>query len=173
LHRPYLASAPQNRQAVEKQVPLMLSLVKQYVAEMGVTDNFYQQMVNTETSQMVIYKDNYKKLAPEYDPVYQEVQSSYDARHYGVTTSEMRERERDAQGCFMRKDMNGWARWNCAEALRWGLSEGVYRERSGKKQECRLDDDFKLLLAMPKKERRDHPLWVKWETCERNTMLRR
>jgi hypothetical protein len=40
LHRPYLASSPQGRQAVEKQIPLMLSLVKQYIVEMNITDNF-------------------------------------------------------------------------------------------------------------------------------------
>ena len=55
MHRPYLASRPQSRQVVEKQIPLMLSEVKQYIAEMGITDNFYQQMMNTEPSQMAIY----------------------------------------------------------------------------------------------------------------------
>jgi hypothetical protein len=55
LHRPYLASAPQTRQVVEKQVPIMLSQIRQYVAEMGVGDNFYQQMINTEPSEMVVY----------------------------------------------------------------------------------------------------------------------
>jgi hypothetical protein len=117
LHRPYLASVPQNRQAVEKQVPLMLSQVKQYVAEMGITDNFYQQMVNTEPAQMVVYGTasdaelaearklgmpawpSYTKLVPEYDPVYQEVEISYSARRHGVTTSEMRRREIDAEEC--------------------------------------------------------------------------
>jgi hypothetical protein len=92
LHRPYLASRPQSRQVVEKQIPLMLSEVKQYIAEMGITDNFYQQMMNTEPSQMAIYGpvhpttsdgaalptsdakalglrwDSYRKLVPEYDP---------------------------------------------------------------------------------------------------------
>jgi hypothetical protein len=57
LHRPYLASDPQSRQAVEKQVPLMLSQVRQYIVEMGITDNFYQQLVNTEPSQMAVYGD--------------------------------------------------------------------------------------------------------------------
>jgi hypothetical protein len=65
LHRPYLSSIPQGRQVVEKQVPLVLSQVKQYVDEMGITDNFYQQMVNTKPSQMAIYReDNYTELVP-------------------------------------------------------------------------------------------------------------
>jgi hypothetical protein len=47
LHRPYFAAAPQSRETIEKQVPLMLSMVKGYIAEIGVTDDFYYQMVNT------------------------------------------------------------------------------------------------------------------------------
>lgn len=47
LHRPFLAAAPQSREAVEKQVPQMLAMVKNYVSEMGLTDFFYQQMINT------------------------------------------------------------------------------------------------------------------------------
>jgi hypothetical protein len=187
LHRPYLASVPQSRQAVEKQVQLMLAQVKQYVAEMGITDNFYQQMVNTEPSQMVVYGENlsaesaeaskrlgmpiwpsYTKLVPEYDPVYQEVQISYDGRWYGTTTSEMRQREIDAELCRKRKGADSY---DCEEALKWGLSERVYRERSTKARECQLDEDQKILLATPLKERRDHPLWIKRETCIRKIML--
>lgn len=34
LHRPFLATAPQSRSLIEKQVPMMLSQIKAYVAEM-------------------------------------------------------------------------------------------------------------------------------------------
>jgi hypothetical protein len=165
LHRPYLASVPQSRQAVEKQVPLMLSGIKQYITEMGITDNFYEQMVNTEPSQMVIYNsDNYVKLVPENDPVHQEIEIAYEARHYGASTSEMREREIDSEKCRENFD--------CQLASLWGLSERAYRERYQNAKACRRADDFKLLLAMPKTKRRDNPLWIQWETCERNIMLR-
>jgi hypothetical protein len=56
LHRPYLSALPQSRETLEKQVPLMLSMLKTYVNEMGITDNFYQQMVNTEPSRMAMYQ---------------------------------------------------------------------------------------------------------------------
>jgi hypothetical protein len=189
LHRPYLASTPQSRQVVEKQVPLLLSQVREYIAQMGVTENFYQQMVNTEPSQMVVYGspnaenselnrelgirtivNNWTRLVPEYDPVYQEISTSYDARKYGVTTLEMRKRDNDAeQWCTRRK---GADYFHCAEALRWGLSERVYVEREKQAHEvCWRDEDQKLLLAIPKKERRDHPVWIKWEKCTRDVML--
>ena len=100
LHRPYLSALPQSRETVEKQVPLMLSMLKNYVNEMGITDNFYQQMVNTEPSRMMMYySDNYTGLVPEIDAVYAEVEIARDARRYGITTSEMRQREQDEKSC--------------------------------------------------------------------------
>jgi hypothetical protein len=193
LHRPYLASAPQSRQTVEKQVPLMLSQVRQYVAEMGITENFYQQMVNTEPSQMVVYgndstaedrelskslgirttPNNWKRLVPESDPVFQEVITSYSARERGVTTSEMRQREKDAwEAGVCDKRKTAVSRFDCRLAIEWGLSERVYVERHKRARAvCWRDEDEKLLLTIPKKERRDHPVWIKRETCTRNIML--
>ena len=172
LHRPYLAAAPQTRQAVEKQVPLMMAEIKHYIADMGITDNFYQQIVNTEPSQMTIYtSDNYANLVPENDPLYQEIEIAYEARYYGTTTSEMRERDRDSEACHTRKNFAD--RLNCLGAAWWGLSEGTYRERYERAKGCRHADEFNFLLSLPKAERRDHPLWIKWETCERDIMLHR
>jgi hypothetical protein len=190
LHRPYLASAPQSREVVEKQVPLMLSQVRPYIADMGITENFYQQMVNTEPSQMVVYGDpntefrdlnkdlgvrtivnNWTTLVPEYDPVYQEIETSYDARKYGVTTLEMRRRDNDAeQRCYDRSIGNPYT---CVEALRWGLSERVYLERDKQARSCWRDEDVKLLITISARERRDHPVWIKREACIRATMLGR
>ena len=170
LHRPYLASAPKSRQVIEEQVPVMLSLIKKYVAEMGITDNFYQQMVNTEPSQMVIYKWDSTKLVPSYDPVYQEVSISYRARQYGVTTAEMRRRESDVDNkCYI----IGMRSYPCSEAMLWGLSESVYLERAEKAMACIHDQDRKILDTVARKDRRDHPLWIKTETCFRNIMLER
>ena len=189
LHRPYFATTPQSRQILEKQVPLMLSQVKQYIAEMGITDNFYQQMVNTEPSQMVVYGEpntelaalnrdldirtifnNWTRLVPRDDPVYQEIGTSYAARKYGVTTSEMRKRESDAEACSKIPKGVDW--FTCQEAIRWGLSERVYLERDKQAQAlCWHDEDAKFLQTILKKERRDHPVWIKRETCTRNVML--
>jgi len=94
---------------------------------------------------------------------------SYEARKYGVTTSEIRKRENYAESCF--KERESRDQISCAEALRWGLSERVYKERSKKAEACWLADEQKLLLAIAKKDRRDHPIWIKRETCIRNIML--
>jgi hypothetical protein len=56
LHRPYFASAPQSRQEIERQAPIMLQKLKSYVQEMGVADIVYQEMVNTEPAKIKLYK---------------------------------------------------------------------------------------------------------------------
>jgi hypothetical protein len=173
LHRPYLATAPQSRQTIEKQLPFILSQIKNYVAEMGITENFYNQMVNTEPSQILIYKsDDAKTIVPQYDPVYDEVLTSYHARAFGVTTSEMRQRERDAEKCLNLSLLERFV--ICSESIRWGLSERVYQERHDKSRACGpTDEDWKIVKSSPLKEARDHPLYVRSENCRRNIMLGR
>ena len=62
LHRPYFAGAPSSRQEIERQVPLMLQQLKSYVQQMGLTDNFYQEMVNTDPSNMALYRGDQIKI---------------------------------------------------------------------------------------------------------------
>jgi hypothetical protein len=173
LHRPYLAAAPQSRENVEKQVPLMLSMVKSYVGEMGITDNFYQQMVNTEPSQIIIYNErNYEKLVPRRDPVYDEIRISYEGRKYGISTSEYRQREQE-------KKRPIWdSKWEtCAQALLWGLSESVYLERKDElgrgNRASRLLTFEEAIRKVPRKLHGDDPVTLRLETCERNIMLGR
>jgi hypothetical protein len=106
LHRPYFSSAPLSRQEIEREVPLMLQKVKEYVQLMGVTDLLYEQMVNTAPSDMRLYRGNeINQLVPEIDPTYDEIQISYLARKYGTTTAEIRQRQQDQkQKCFIPDD---------------------------------------------------------------------
>jgi hypothetical protein len=170
LHRPYQITVLQNRQTNEKQLPRMLALMRQYVEEMGVTENFYDQMVNTEHSKTAIYRiDDYANLVPEMDPVFREAQVAYDARRYGMTTAQMRQKERDAEGCLVRAATEVVV---CREAIRWGLSEPVYRERSKKTGACELGhDDRRVLQALPPGRQRDHALVLRHEACQQKIML--
>ncbi len=183
LHRPYFASAPQSRESLEKQVPLMLSMVKGYVAEMGITDNVYQQMVNTEPSKIAIYPaSNYQTLVPEYVPVFAEIEVAREARKYGTTTSEMRQRQAEAKDT--RCDPSALHQENysdCQYSLYWGLSERVYQERNAKaKTECWFskhwpysDNEDAMLKQTPRKLRDNLPFVLRVETCTRNVMLSR
>jgi hypothetical protein len=174
LHRPHLASAPQSRQLLEKQIPFLLSQIKGYVSEMGITDNFYQQMVNTPPSQMATYGwSDYRTLVPENDPTYDEVRISYEARRYGVRTAEMRLREEDAEQCYKLRAPGTSQFLTCYEARMWGLSDRVYQERQEKaSRSCRLsDDEAKIVDAIPRRDRKDHPIWIRMESCVRGIML--
>jgi hypothetical protein len=176
LHRPYLASAPQSRQSIERETPLMLQKLKGYVQEMGISDIFYQEMVNTEPSNMKLYVGrDIEKIVPVLDPTYDEVMTSYLARNYGVDTKEMRLRQVDEEKCVIQFVQNrAFDEISCIQAIDWGLSERVYKERETKTTQCKLSDEEENTLKLVKiKERRDHPLWLKRETCLRNIMLGR
>ena len=174
LHRPYLASAPHSRQTIESQVPLMLQRLKVYVQEMGVTDIFYQEMLNTEPSGMRLYVgDNIQTLVPGSDPTFDEVMISYRARAYSVDTAEMRRRDKNAEKCFVQFP-NDLRHLICSEALAWGLSERVYNERNAKRSQCKLlDGEEDALKLVKQKEIWDHPLFLKREACIRRIMLGR
>jgi hypothetical protein len=186
LHRPYLAAAPQSRETVQQQVPLMLSMVKSYVAEMGITENFYQQMVNTEPSKIAIYSENnYQTLVPSTDPTHDELRIAHVARQYGASTSEMRRREKEADGLVNKglceanphtPPISGTIlALDCEEAIKWGLSESVYRERFGKANStCLLsDEEEKTKKTMRFTLAWDLPFVIRQETCIRNIMLGR
>ena len=173
LHRPYQVTVLKSRQTMETQLPRMLALLREYVAEMGVAGNFYDQMVNTEHTKTVIYRiDNYANLVPEIDPAFQESQVAYGARRYGgMTTARMRQREQDAEACLKRAAKEIVV---CQEAIRWGLSEPEYRERSAKAVACDLRyDDRRIVQALPPGQRRDHPFVRKYEACQQKIMLGR
>ena len=90
LHRPYLASSSMPRDAVQQATLRMQRSVQSYVAEMGISPTFYDMMARTDPAQMKILKGNkVDELIPDRDPVWDEVQTSYDARRYGVSTVEM------------------------------------------------------------------------------------
>jgi hypothetical protein len=172
LHRPYLSSAHLNREMIEKQVPLMLSMIKNYLTEMGLTDTFYQQMVNTEPAKMVSYGvSDISSLVPATDPVYEEVMIGFQARRYGITTSEVRRREKDVEDrCLFDSTYI-----TCGEAIRWGLSEPVYIEQETKANNFCLfsDGEQTILNATPTKLRPDLAFYIRKETCVRNMMLGR
>src|SRR5262245_29312727 len=142
LHRPYQVAVLQDQQTNEKQLQRLLERIKQYVAEMGIAEDFYDQMINTEASHTALYRmDNYANLVPEMDPGYREVQFAYGARRYGMTPAQMRERERDTEVCLTRTVREIV---DCQEAIKWGLSEKVYRERTAKTKACELRYDDRL-----------------------------
>jgi hypothetical protein len=177
LHRPYFASAPLSIQQIEKQLPVMRSAVKDYVEEMGITASFFERMFNTDPSEIDILRgDDSEKIVPETDPTYDEIQTSLQARHFGITTSEYRKRESLTKSCYT-YDSSGAMKANlaayvCAQATRWGLSVTAYQSRSAKAEaSCDYSESEKQLLeAIPRRDRISHPTVRRRDTCWVATM---
>lgn len=170
LHRPYLASSPQSRETIEKKLPIMLATIKGYVDEMGAPNIFYEQMIRTEPSTMAVYRDDaIYKIIPEHDPIFDEVVIATMARKYGITTSEMRRRDKDAKKCPDNR---------CREAIYWGLREQAYATRYAEsKMRCwfneneRFDEEeTKMFWRTPARKRLDLSFFVRFEACTRNIM---
>jgi hypothetical protein len=170
LNRPRPASSAQGREPVEQAPSLLLPKLKAYVAEMGVTDRFYQEMVNTNSSSMKLYyRKAIEEMVPERDPAYDEIETSYEARGYGVDAAEMRRRERETSKCNA-IDLEEISA--CAQAFKWGLSMRQYYKRRGKIAWCGLTVEEKRSLDSQQRDaKRDDPAVLKQEACIRNVML--
>jgi hypothetical protein len=159
LHRPYLDSAPQIRATLDQQAPSKFAVIRDYVIEMGITDNFFQQMVNTESSKMATYDyDTYTKLIPTHDALYQDMQISRGARTYAVTGDEMRQSETDAGKCYERSD-----EWLCLEVI--GFSTQVSHERISNADDiCEATEaELRVASSLSRIALFEHPFLLKLE----------
>jgi len=178
LHRPYLASSPQKRDIIKRETPKLMQNLKNYVEEMGLPDTFYRVMVSTEPSSMALYGSKYNglkdiyRLVPNLDSTYDEIEVSYDARWHGVDTAEMRRRTAAADdSCGGYSDtMKGV---DCRQAEEWGLSMAVSQDRwKHVDAQCKVSDaEQATLQSVKRKDRRDHPIYLKREACVRKIML--
>jgi ATP-dependent protease ClpP protease subunit len=174
LHRPYLAELL-HREEIERVAPVMLQQVKDYVRSMGIVDSFYEQMVNTEPSQIRLYRENeILPLVPMNDPVYDEILNSYTARAYGVAAGVMRQRKVEAaQKCaslFSDQTIDQFA--DCIESTRWGLDLRTYLDRNNKLSLCKYSDaEQKIVDETDWKKRRDLPAVLRREACIRDKMI--
>jgi hypothetical protein len=176
LHRPYLAGSPSAGADLEKKVPQMLADLKRYVEEMRVTPTFYEKMVNTEPSSMILlgYKET-KALVPVHDPVYDEQLTAAKAQIYGIATDEARKRDARAdKKCSSLKDSK--EKSTCQEAVMWGISPELYGERYARlKPLCWLNEKERFseeneFIATPTKQRLAAPYYVNFLKCEREVM---
>ena len=164
LHRPYFDTPARSREAVQQATSAMQKMVQGYIAEMGVSPTFYDIMMRTDPSQMrTIEGQRIAELVPDRDPVWDEIEVSYEARYLGVSTAEVRRRRAEQENCVASKDP-----YDCFEAARWGLSEGVYKRRAI--NNCHNLVDRRELQRLPALDRRDHELTIRFETCVRQKM---
>jgi hypothetical protein len=176
LHRPFFSSEPQSREFIENQVPKMLLAIKEYVSEMGVTENFYQQMINTDPASMRTYRfKDADTIVSKEDPVFSEIRISREARRYGVDTGEMRKRENEAEVKCPYNTVEQMQRHDdCIEAIKWGLDYHVYKFRHNVASfDCIYSaDELKTLFATPFRKAWELQFVSKMERCVRDVMLR-
>lgn len=157
LHRPYLAGNPRPEAEVEMLVSQMLDEIQDYVNELGVAPEFASLVINTPPSAMRTFRTNeiYEYVAP-IDPTYDEITVARDARNYGITTDEHRRRDIEAEqrctaaqlGFSRYLDTNSpemaaysLARYECRQAIYWGLSRSVYQKRyNDAVKRCKIGD---------------------------------
>jgi len=169
LHRPYFGSAPLTREQIEKQMPIIRNVLKEYVEEMGITASFFERVFNTDPSEIDILRgDDSDKIVPDTDPTFDEVRTSLGARHYGLTTSEYRKRLSLRKSCGNRSSSDT----DCDEATIWGLPPATYRSRSAKAEaSCDYSDsEEQLLNAIPRRDRISHPIAIHRDNCWVSTM---
>jgi hypothetical protein len=178
LHRPFLAASSLSRDVVERAAPLMLQRIRDYIHEMGVSDAFYDAMVNTEVSDVRLYRgDEIYRLVPRTDPTHDEIDNAYEARRYGISAAEMRQRERTKkERCYpLWLEANHRPYFDCLEATLWGLDIATYRRLANNPniRQCALsDEETKIFHETDFKKRRDLPFVLKSEACMRDEMNR-
>ena len=170
LHRPYFRGKPQSASQLQDALPKMMLDIKAYVREMGITDEFTNAMLNTPPEEMLVFRgDGIYKLVPKSDPLWDEIQTSYSARRYGISTDEYRRRDASANKCALEDYVF------CTEAAKWGLSVDVYRSRDQVRSErCKFSDaDMKLLQTIDKAGEpwRESAIIIKFEDCARAVMI--
>jgi len=151
----------------------MLSAIRAYVWEMGVTDEFANIMMNTDPENVHTYDSNtIQELVPEQDPLYNEARVAHDARRFDLTTQEYRQRAKESLSCgtYVIPGLD-----DCSSAILWGLSVQTFQDRNKKIQaacisESREYSKFASSHVIGAKGNWDNPIVMNFENCERKVM---
>lgn len=172
LHRPYLIGSPSISKEIKETVPNMISNLKKYIDEMGVTKRFSELMLNTPPESMYkLYGEQAKQIIPEVDAIHDEMEVSISARQYGITTEEFRKRSKFAdENCAYGSTR---AMIECMEAAKWGLSRSLYTKRIQVTEKCKISDkEIEVLKEFAEQggEWREHPVAIKNYECKISIM---
>jgi hypothetical protein len=151
----------------------VLKTIRDYVSEMRIGDRFYEVMTSADPRIMKLYGHaDMKSIVPVRDEAFDEKEIFYASREHGIDIAEMRSRMAMAERSCT--DQQWYNRWDCA--IKWGLSEKLYSERRSQAADCSYPFGGEITTELAKSkwnERRDHPLWLKYEACRRDIMLAR
>lgn len=133
IHRPYLATNSSDPQEVRSRYEAMTSEVEQYISDMHVDRRFYELTINTPPEEISIFDDSkIHDIVPRMDPLTAELSANANARLYGISVVEYRQRLIDADTC---SDVD------CRQATLWGVSTGAYARAKVKYDACRISSE--------------------------------
>jgi hypothetical protein len=169
LHRPYLNGSPKSAAEISQTYPKLIADVRKYVAEMGITEEFSNIMLNTDPADMRVYvTDEIKAIVPDADPQFDEIETARGARKYGIDTAEYRIRDQRASA-----ECNSGDWYDCREAIFWGTDAATYKTKKALlKGKCILSDaDRRAIRSLPIAERSDAPSIIEYGNCVKAVML--
>ena len=171
LHRPYLAGAPLETSQIQSVLPKLFDDVRHYIAEMGITDDFANIMLNTAPENMrSIVGQDILNLVPEKDPGFDELFVSHQARDYGVPTEEYRHRQALADKICLGPQIHDVGA--CEGPILWNLGWETYQQRSASAaDQCKLEDSPQAEMPGRLKFDWDNPIMARHFACVRDVML--
>jgi hypothetical protein len=174
LHRPYLADRSLTTDQLSGAFPTMLSAVRAYVTEMGVSAEFANIMMSTDPQDARTYDYNgIEQLVPSWDPAYEHALSDSSARQYGISNDEYQRRLNDSHSRGSDK-IPGHD--DCVAAIMWHMSVKTYQLRDKRAKEvCAPEFEERSSLATTglilTRGFYDLPAVLNAETCYRKVVL--
>jgi hypothetical protein len=129
LYRPELADMALTAEQLSTAVPKLRSAIRAYIAEMGVSDEFANAMLNTDKKAPRTFngETDIRPLVPEYDVAYKDTMDAITAREFGLTIAEYRKREEASVSCRTSSPLGHYD--DCQGAIMWGLSVSNFELR--------------------------------------------
>lgn len=148
VHRPYLSNVDEDTD-IQEVYRSMIKDLKSYFSSMNVPVSLADLMVSVLPEKMrVLNGDEVAFYFPAEDPVADEIETAMEAKKRGITSSELRKRQAEAEVVCAEhvkmlehgkatndielKFIAGTRLIWCREAASWGLSESEYSERNNK-----------------------------------------
>lgn len=172
LHRPYLGGRPLLEEAVKETVETMMRNLRDYVAEMNITQEFADIMQNTPPSDVRIFRGTeIQRLVPDRDFVDEEMEAARNAGAFRLSVEEYRKRDRIAElECFETKYVSPEAYYECRTPIVLGITKLEFEARQARMfEECYQEG----LAWLSHSKDPQHPATQAFNECTRDVMAGR
>lgn len=169
LHRPYLGGRPLPEEAIKEAVETMMRNLRDYVAEMNITQEFADIMQNTPPAEVRMFQGtDIQRLVPDRDFIDEELEMAGSADYYRLPVEEYRKRSGVAEArCLEAKFESPEAYYECHAPIILGIGKEEFEARR-----LRIYDIcFKEGAAMlPHINDPHHPAMKAFDECGQDVM---